>query len=148
MRLAIALVSIACLVAPAGASAWSWPTSGEVLEAFSIGNDPYAPGQHRGVDIAGPAGSDVLAPADGTVTFAGSVGSSGKVVTLAAADGYSVTLVHLGEIGVRKGAVVDEGDVVGIIGPSGEREHDEPYVHLGVRGGRGSLVLAPHGSAR
>ena len=29
--------------------AWSWPTSGDVLEAFSIGNDPYAPGQHRGV---------------------------------------------------------------------------------------------------
>ena len=63
----------------------------------------------------------------------GTVGANGKTVTIATADGYSVTLVHLGGIGVSKGVAVDEGDVVGSIGPSGEAEHDQPYVHLGVR---------------
>ena len=133
MRLLVALVAVVCLVSPGSASAWSWPASGDVLRGFSLGDDPYAPGQHRGVDIAGPRGSELRAPVEGTVTFAGTVGANGKTVTIATADGYSVTLVHLGGIAVSKGVAVDEGDAVGSIGPSGEAEHDQPYVHLGVR---------------
>src|SRR5439155_6467918 len=49
------------------------------------------------------------------------------------ADGYSVTLTHLGSITVRRGDTVREGAAVGTIGPSGELEHDVPHVHLGIR---------------
>src|SRR5439155_2268245 len=73
------------------------------------------------------------APAAGTVTFAGSVPTSGKSVTITTADGYAVTLTHLGSIGVVDGAHVAEGEVVGSIGPSGEVELAQPYVHLGIR---------------
>ena len=44
-----------------------------------------------------------------------------------------MTLVQLGSIGVPVGTQVSEGDVVGTIGPSGEPEGTEPYVHLGIR---------------
>jgi pyruvate/2-oxoglutarate dehydrogenase complex dihydrolipoamide acyltransferase (E2) component len=44
-----------------------------------------------------------------------------------------VTLVHLGAIGVARGTTVEEGDVVGSVGPSGEPELAEPYIHLGIR---------------
>ena len=108
---------------------------GPVLQPFAYDEaHPYASGQHRGVDIgADSAGETVVAPAAGTVSFAGTVPTNGKSVTIETADGYSVTLTHLGSIGVVKGAAVAEQDAVGTVGPSGTPEVDGPYVHLGIR---------------
>ena len=108
---------------------------GPVLQPFSYDEaHPYASGQHRGVDIGADAvGEAVVAPAAGTVSFAGTVPTNGKTVTIETADGYSVTLTHLGSIAVPKGATVAEEDSIGTIGPSGTPEVDAPYVHLGIR---------------
>src|SRR5262245_17638733 len=126
------LVLVGVCVLPGPAQAWTWPTRGAVLRPFSFDRShPYAGGQHRGTDVAGASGSDVLAAAGGTVSFAGSVPTSGRVVTVETPDGYSVTFTHLGAIAVRKGASIREGDAVGSVGPSGDVELDEPYVHLG-----------------
>jgi hypothetical protein len=131
-RLAVALFVF--LAWTPAAYAWSWPVQGPVVQPFDYDEaHPYAAGQHRGVDIAGAAGETVVAPAAGTVSFAGSVPTNGKSVTIQTADGYSVTLTHLGSIGVVKGATVAEQDAVGTVGPSGTPEVDGPYVHLGIR---------------
>jgi MYXO-CTERM domain-containing protein len=124
------------------AHAWSWPVHGPVLEPYAYDEaNPYASGQHRGVDIgADAAGESVVAPAAGTVSFAGTVPTSGKSVTIETADGYSVTLTHLGTILVARGAIVAEQEPVGTIGPSGTPEIDAPYVHLGIR-----LTADPNG---
>ena len=42
-----------------------WPVTGDVLRPFVFGDDPYAGGQHRGIDVAGDLGADVKAPASG-----------------------------------------------------------------------------------
>jgi pyruvate/2-oxoglutarate dehydrogenase complex dihydrolipoamide acyltransferase (E2) component len=117
------------------ARAWSWPLQGPVVQPFAYDEaHPYASGQHRGIDIgAGEAGENVVAPAAGTVSFAGTVPTSGKSLTIDTADGYSVTLTHLGTVLVAKGATIAEGDAVGLVGPSGTPEVDGPYVHLGIR---------------
>src|SRR5471032_1911806 len=133
MRRLLFVLAVALAVAPA-ASAWTWPVDGPVLQPFSFDRtQPYAAGQHRGLDIGGAAGVTVVAPAAGLVTFAGTVPTSGKSVTVETADGYDVTLTHLGSITVQKDATVAEGDGVGTIGPSGDPEVNEPYVHLGIR---------------
>jgi hypothetical protein len=130
----LALVVLLFLLWAPGAYAWSWPVQGPVLLGFSFDpGHPYAGGQHRGIDIGAPSGTSVAAPTPGTVTFAGTVPTSGKSVTIATADGYSVTLTHLGSIGVAKGADVGEGATVGTVGPSGTPELDVPYVYMGVR---------------
>src|SRR6187402_3726432 len=113
--------------------AWSWPSDGDVLRPFALGGDAYAAGQHRGIDVAGSEGSAVRAPASGTVTFAGSLPTYGRGVTILTADGYAVTLVHLGTIGVAKGDAVSEGATVGTMGTSGTPEQSVPSVHLGIR---------------
>src|SRR5919201_6506154 len=128
-----ALAAACALVCVPMAGAWTWPVDGPVLRPFVLGDDPYAGGQHRGVDVGAPAEAAVRAPAAGSVTFTGTVPVGGRVVTIRTSDGYAVTLVHLGTIGVARGAPVGEGEAVGTIGPSGEAEHAEPYVHLGVR---------------
>src|SRR5437868_18155 len=132
-RLLVAAILAALLLAPIG-HAWTWPASGPVLQPFHFDPaHPFAAGQHRGIDVAGELGAQVSAPAAGTVTFAGTVPSSGKSVTISTVDGYAVTLTHLGSIAVTKGASVAEGDGVGTIGGSGDAEVPQPYVHLGLR---------------
>ena len=133
MRRALLAAFVAALVVPSAGSAWSWPVEGPVLRGFSLGDNPYAGGQHRGIDIGGRLGEGVRAPTSGSVSFAGTVPKNGLTVTIQTGDGLSVTLVHLGSAAVRKGATVAEGDVVGTVGPSDEPEVADPHVHLGIR---------------
>ncbi len=132
-RLAIVVAALAMVALPSTAHAWTWPAPGDVLAPFVLGGDPYAGGQHRGIDVEGEKDGVVLAPASGVVAFAGSVGANGKVVTIETDGGYSVTLVHLSALSVGKGDALSEGAPVGTIGPSGTPEHEVPYVHLGIR---------------
>lgn len=59
--------------ADALAGTWSWPLSPrpQVTRPYEL-EHPYAAG-HRGIDLAAEPGSTVLAPAPGTVRFAGVV---------------------------------------------------------------------------
>src|SRR3954452_13974014 len=100
---------VALVFVPVGRP-WTWPASGAVLQPFLFDPaHPFAAGQHRGIEIGGDAGAAVLAPVAGIVTFAGTVPSSGKSLTIGTTDGYSVTLTQLGSTLVTKGAAVAEG---------------------------------------
>ena len=136
----IVLALLALLVLAPSASAWAWPVDGPVLRPFVDGRDPYAGGQHRGIDIGAPTGADVRSAVNGVVSFVGQLPHQGLCLTVRTADGYSVTLVHLGSIGVTTGTQVSESDVVGTIGPTGDVEGTEPYVYLGIR-----LTADPNG---
>ena len=76
---AAALAALLAFAPPAWA-AWVWPLPGEVITPYRNGDDPYAGGQHRGIDIAGRVGEQVVAAAGGEVGFAGVAGSSGLTV--------------------------------------------------------------------
>ena len=104
-----------------------------MLGAFSFGSDPYAGGLHRGIDIGAAAGATVVAPADGVVSFSGTVPTGGRTLAIQTPDGYSVTLLHLGSVYVGRGAEVGEGDAVAFVGSSGVSEQPVPYAHLGIR---------------
>jgi Peptidase family M23 len=135
----ICVAALLSLVVAPAADAWTWPAAGPVLRQFQLGADPYAGGQHRGIAVGGAEGEAVLAPRSGTVSFAGSVPTYGLSVTITTDDGYSVTLVHLGSIAVKRNSSVVEGAAVGTIGPPAA-EIPGPYVHLGVR-----LAADPNG---
>src|SRR5690349_1992771 len=94
----LAVPALLFLVWTPVANAWSWPVQGPVVAPFAYdAAHPYASGQHRGIDIgADAAGKSVVAPASGTVSFAGTEPTSGTSVTIETTDGYSVTLTHLG----------------------------------------------------
>ena len=130
-----AVLVVCALVLPVPvARAWTWPVNGPVLRPFSFDRaHPYAAGQHRGVDLGAASGTDVRAPASGIVSFAGTVPGGGKTVSLETPSGYTATLLHLGSIGVQRGAQVNEGAVVGSVGPSGRVETAEPFVYFGLR---------------
>ncbi len=76
---------------------------------------------HYGVDYGAPVGTPVRATADGTVVSAGTRGGGGRTVRLRHANGYLTAYLHLSGYaqGVRAGARVDQGQVIGYVGSSG-----------------------------
>lgn len=120
--------------AEAGTGAWPWPLLGEVITPYSNGSDPYAAGQHRGLDIAAPVGSPVLAIVDGRVSFSGRLPDGGETITVRSSDGqWLVSYLHLSSRGVARGASAIAGMTLGAVGTTGRRSADEPHLHLSVR---------------
>lgn len=88
---------------------------------------------HKGVDYAAPTGTHVKATADGTVEFAGWQSGYGNVITVRHHGGFSTSYAHLSRIagGVRKGARVQQGDVIGRVGQTGWATG--PHLHYEFR---------------
>ncbi len=76
---------------------------------------------HRGVDYAAPRGTPVYASADGVVIFAGRQGGYGNLVKMRHGASYVTYYGHLHAInsGVRKGARLRQGDMIGTVGSTG-----------------------------
>ena len=77
---------------------------------------------HYGVDYAARPGTPVQATADGTVTFAGWNGASGRLIRIRHKNAYETMYLHLRSYakGIKKGAKVQGGQVIGYVGTSGE----------------------------
>src|SRR5687767_5163571 len=104
------LLAFLALVVDAGA-AWRWPVRGEVIAPFAVGSNPFAPGQHRGIDIAAAAGGAVRAPCSGRVRYAGRVPGRGRGVTIVCGR-LVATVLELGRVRVERGRAVAAGSVV------------------------------------
>jgi murein DD-endopeptidase MepM/ murein hydrolase activator NlpD len=76
---------------------------------------------HNGVDYAAPTGAPVGAVATGVVTFAGWTKGGGRTVKVRHSSGYESEYLHLSAIspGMRRGARVGQGEVIGRVGATG-----------------------------
>jgi murein DD-endopeptidase MepM/ murein hydrolase activator NlpD len=88
---------------------------------------------HAGIDYAAPAGTKVRAAGDGAVEFAGHKGGYGNVVILRHRGQVSTLYAHLQRLapGLRQGARVAQGDVVGHVGQTGWATG--PHLHYEFR---------------
>ena len=76
---------------------------------------------HHGVDYAAAPGTPVLAVGDGQVTAAAYERGGGNYVKIKHNGVYNTTYMHLSRFGkgIRKGAWVKQGDVIGYVGSTG-----------------------------
>jgi len=95
-------------------------TSGFSASRFHPIYKVYRP--HLGVDYGAPEGWPVQATADGKVTYAGWNDGSGQQVRLQHKNGYETLYSHLSRYGpgIRAGAQVRGGEVVGYVGQTGD----------------------------
>jgi murein DD-endopeptidase MepM/ murein hydrolase activator NlpD len=121
----------------------SWPVQGG---AGSI-SQYYKGYIHRGVDIASSALPNIVAPASGTVIFAGCApgcycpalgstwGGSGYAwsIQIDHGNGYTTWYAHLSNIYVRSGQSVSTGTVIGKMGSTGRSTG--PHTHWELRRG-------------
>jgi len=109
---------------------WTWPVVGPVIRIFEPPASSYGPG-HRGIDVAAPIGTPVVAPAPGNVTFAGAVAGE-LFVTVDHGGGLVSTYSWLSAILVRKGEALREGVTLALSGP-GHARVTPPHLHFGVK---------------
>jgi len=89
---------------------------------------------HKGLDIAAPVGTPVLACADGRVIFTGTrqkFQNYGKIVLIQHASGVYTTYAHLNRILVARGQKVKRGHHIASVGNTGRSTG--PHLHLEVR---------------
>lgn len=115
---------------PPAPGSWEWPVRGPLIEAFDPPDTPFGAG-HRGIDIAAPAGTSILAPESGTVAFAGRVGGH-LFITIDHGGELQSTYSWLSAISVGRGDLVARGQVIGGTG-IGHPGSAIPHLHLGVR---------------
>lgn len=99
-----------------------WPAKGPITGVYGsqrvFNGVPKRP--HYGLDIAGPVGTPVYAPASGAVTLAhADMYYSGGTLVLDHGQGISSTFIHLSKIHVKEDQVVKEGDLIASIGATG-----------------------------
>ena len=110
-----------------------WPVEGLVTGSFGERIDPFN-GEgafHNGVDISSSFGTPVIAPADGTVTFADFLGGYGRAVVIDHGRGITTRFGHLANFAVTAGQRVLRGDTIGYVGLSGRSTG--PHLHYEVR---------------
>ncbi|HET9679799.1 MAG TPA: M23 family metallopeptidase [Gammaproteobacteria bacterium] len=102
-------------------SGWIMPAKGPITGVYGsqriLNGEPRRP--HYGLDIAGPTGTPVIAPADGVVTMAQNLLLSGNVVIIDHGHGLSSTFLHMSSLAVEEGEPVKRGDKIGEIGQTG-----------------------------
>ncbi|MBD3240527.1 MAG: peptidoglycan DD-metalloendopeptidase family protein, partial [Chitinivibrionales bacterium] len=76
---------------------------------------------HLGIDYAAPRGTPVYAAADGVVTYSGWLNGYGNFVRLTHGASYTTCYGHLHRInsGIREGARVSQGQMLGTVGSTG-----------------------------
>jgi RHS repeat-associated protein len=93
---------------------------------------------HQGLDISGRVGDPVHANLAGTVNFRGVAGAAGNLVIIDHGDGLVTRYGHLSAFapGIQAGVEVEEGQVIGSVGHTGNAEgqpRSEDHVHFGVQ---------------
>ncbi|WP_456415874.1 M23 family metallopeptidase [Thiolapillus sp.] len=118
---------------------FAWPAQGRISGVYGsqriLNGKPKWP--HYGVDIAGPVGKPVRAPADGIVTLAHpDMFYSGATLIMDHGHGLSSTFLHLHKILVKEGQKVEKGQIVAEMGASGRVTGPHLDWRMNLRGKR------------
>lgn len=86
---------------------------------------------HRGIDIAAPEGTDVIATGDGVVELVEfQKGGYGKRIIVDHGNGFKSLYAQLSDYAIAKGDQVTKGQVIGKVGSSGRST--APHLHYEV----------------
>ena len=108
-----------------------WPIDGNVLLNYSMDETVYFStlDQYKynpALVIAGNVGQEVKSAEDGKVTAIKTDAQTGVTVTVSLGDGYEAVYGQLGEVCVKQGENITEGDIIGYLG--------EPTKYYSVEG--------------
>lgn len=128
--------------APIGALAWPLPQTFSISSPFGYREDPFT-GEfeyHSGTDIAAPNGTQILAAASGTVTIANGIdswgGSYGYHIKIDHGNGMETLYVHCSAICVIPGQQVQQGEVIGFVGSTGNSTGNHLHFEVWINGER------------
>ena len=122
--------------------AWPLPQDFTITSHFGYRKDPFT-GEityHSGTDITAPESTPILAAAAGTVTIANGIdpwgGSYGYHIKIDHGDGLETLYAHCSAICVTVGQQVQQGEVIGYVGSTGNSTGDHLHFEVRVDGER------------
>ena len=74
---------------------------------------------HKGTDFAAPIGTPILSTANGVIVKSSYTRANGRYVTVKHNNTYSTQYLHMQKSNVRVGQQVEQGDVIGWVGMTG-----------------------------
>ncbi len=106
--------------------------SGWLSSYFGKRTDPFTgkPANHTGIDFAGKMGAEIIAVADGVVTWSGDRYGYGIMVEINHGNGYATRYAHNSENLVQVGDEVKKGQTVALMGETGRATG--PNLHFEV----------------
>ncbi len=109
------------------------PARGWFTSRFGYRVDPFSGKavMHAGVDIAGPPGTPIYAPADGVISYVGMESGYGKLVSIDHGYGVVTRFAHNSRVFVEQGQKISRKDVIAAIGSTGRSSG--PHLHYEVR---------------
>ena len=125
-----------------GIFTWPLPQSFTITSQFGYRTDPFTGeiSYHSGTDIAAPYGTPVLAAAGGTVTVANATdpwgGSYGYYVKIQHDGTFDTLYAHCSSICVTPGQQVQQGEVIGYVGSTGNSTGNHLHFEIWENGQR------------
>ncbi|MDX1499544.1 MAG: M23 family metallopeptidase [Woeseiaceae bacterium] len=125
-------------------------SSGWISSYFGRRTDPFTgkPANHTGIDFAGKLGAEVVAVADGVVTWSGDRYGYGVMVEINHGNGYSTRYAHNSENLVAVGEEVRKGQAVALMGETGRATGPNLHFEVVKDGRRVNPVNFIRGSSR
>ncbi|MBE9096729.1 peptidoglycan DD-metalloendopeptidase family protein [Tychonema sp. LEGE 07203] len=132
---------------PSSANGFIWPAKGVLTSGYG-----WRWGRmHKGIDIAGPIGTPIVAADSGVVTYAQwNDGGYGYLVEITHADGSETVYAHNSRILVQKGQRVDRGEQISEMGSTGfsTGPHLHFEVHPAGQGAVNPMAFLPDDASR
>ena len=94
------------------------PVNGNITSRYGQQED-IRDHAHSGMDICAPAGTDIVAAADGTVTFAGTMGGYGNLIIITHENEIQTYYGHCSKLYASVGDEVKAGDLIAAVGMTG-----------------------------
>jgi murein DD-endopeptidase MepM/ murein hydrolase activator NlpD len=104
-----------------------------ISSSFGYRKDPITKktAMHKGQDFAGPLNEKIISPSKGKVILAGNFSQYGKAIVIDHGFGITTRYGHLSKINVKKGQIINAGQVIGVQGNSGRSTGH--HLHYEVR---------------
>jgi murein DD-endopeptidase MepM/ murein hydrolase activator NlpD len=125
------------LFAPLSGTALQMPVVG--VRTYQLDDSWHAPRdggerQHEGIDIFAPKGTPVVAVVDGIISYIGDQKLGGHCLWLATENGTAFYYAHLDRwaSGLYEGMEVQQGDLLGYVGNTGNAIHTPSHLHFGI----------------
>lgn len=105
-----------------------WPVEGTITSRFGWRGHEH----HDGIDIAAPAGTPIVAAADGIVLYSsGRLRGYGNMIVIKHTPRVFTIYAHNKKNLVKKGQKVKQGQVIGLVGSTGHTTG--PHLHFEIR---------------
>jgi murein DD-endopeptidase MepM/ murein hydrolase activator NlpD len=121
------------------AGSWAAPVAGRISGVYGSSRTYNGAERnwHKGLDIARPTGTPVVAPAGGKVVLAADTFMNGNLLVIDHGQRLFTVYAHLNKMAVRGGESVQQGQHIGDVGTTGRSTG--PHLHWGLFWGQEAL---------